>query len=63
MDEREAANRSIRDYLERARKRLADGRAELDRQRASVDDTREHLSGMSRWIAEQGGVRPMPSDE
>ena len=63
MDEREAANRSIRDYLERARKRLADGRAELDRQRASVDDTREHLSGMSRWIAEQGVVRPMPSDE
>ena len=63
MDEREAANRSIREYLDRVRSRLADGRAEIERQRASVDDTREHMSGMGRWIAEQGGVRPMPSDE
>ena len=53
MDEREAANRSIREYLDRVRARLAAGRAEIDRQRASVDDTREHLSGMGRWIAEQ----------
>ena len=63
MDEREAANRSARAYLERVRQRLSDGRAELDRQRAAVDETREHMSGMNRWIAEHGGVRPMPSDD
>jgi hypothetical protein len=63
MDEREAANRSIREHLERVRRRLADGQAEIARQRAAVDETREHMSGMGRWIAEEGGVRPMPSDE
>jgi hypothetical protein len=50
MDEREAANRSIADYLEHLRKRLADGRSELERQRALIDETHEHLAGMSRWI-------------
>ena len=63
MDEREVANRSIREHLERVRRRLADGQAEIDRQRAALDETREHMSGMGKWIAEQGGVRPMPSDE
>ena len=61
MDEREAANRSIREYLDRVRARLEDGRAEIDRQRAAVDDTRDHLSGMGRWIAEQGDFRPKSS--
>ena len=50
MDEREAANRSIADYLARLRERLADGRSELQRQRALIDETHEHLAGMSRWI-------------
>ena len=50
MDDREAANRSAAEHVERLRRRLADGKSEIDRQRASVDDTREHLSGMSRWI-------------
>lgn len=50
MDEREAANRSVADYLEHLRRRLADGRAELRRQRALIDETHEHLAGMSRWI-------------
>jgi hypothetical protein len=50
MDEREAANRSVADYLERLRQRLADGRSELQRQRALIDETHEHLAGMSRWI-------------
>ena len=50
MDEREAINRSAADYLARLRQRLADGRSELERQRASVDETHEHLAGMSRWI-------------
>jgi hypothetical protein len=50
MDEREAANRSAADYLARLRQRLADGRSELERQRALIDETHEHLAGMSRWI-------------
>ena len=50
MDEREAANRSVAEYLESLRRRLADGRSELQRQRAVIDETHEHLAGMSRWI-------------
>jgi hypothetical protein len=50
MDEREAANRSVAEYLARLRQRLADGRSELKRQRALIDETHEHLAGMSRWI-------------
>jgi hypothetical protein len=50
MDEREAANRSVADYLARLRRCLADGRSELQRQRALIDETHEHLAGMSRWI-------------
>jgi hypothetical protein len=50
MDEREAANRSVAEYLDSLRQRLADGRSELQRQRALIDETHEHLAGMSRWI-------------
>ncbi|HEV7641385.1 MAG TPA: hypothetical protein VGO39_11005 [Gaiellaceae bacterium] len=50
MDEREAANRSVADYLARLRQRLTDGKSEIERQRAVVDETHEHLAGMSRWI-------------
>ena len=50
MDEREAANRSVADYLARLRQRIEDGKSEIERQRASVDETHEHLAGMSRWI-------------
>jgi flagellar biosynthesis chaperone FliJ len=50
MDEREAVNRSMEDYLARLRQRVADGKSEIERQRASVDETHEHLAGMSRWI-------------
>jgi hypothetical protein len=50
MDEREAANRSAADYLARLRQRVADGKSEIERQKASVDATHEHLAGMSRWI-------------
>ena len=50
MDEREARNRSAAEYLAALRQRVADGRAELARQRALVDETHEHLAGMSRWI-------------
>jgi len=50
MDEREAANRAIAEYLTQLRQRIADGRSELQRQRALIDETHEHLAGMSRWI-------------
>ena len=50
MDEREAVNRSAADYLARLRQRIEDGKSEIERQRASVDETHEHLAGMSRWI-------------
>jgi len=54
MDEREATNRSIAEYLADLRQRLADGRSELQRQRALIDETHEHLAGMSRWIEQTG---------
>ncbi|MCW2964846.1 MAG: hypothetical protein JWO17_2098 [Actinomycetia bacterium] len=50
MDEREAANRAAADYLARLRQRLSEGKSEIERQKASVDETHEHLAGMSRWI-------------
>ena len=50
MDEREQVNRSIADYLERVRQRLNDGKSEIERQRAAVHETNEHLAGMRRWI-------------
>jgi hypothetical protein len=50
MDEREALNRAVADHLARLRQRLADGKSEIERLRASIDATHEHLAGMSRWI-------------
>jgi hypothetical protein len=50
MDEREAANRVVAEHVARLRKRLADGKGEIERLRASVDATNEHLTGMRRWI-------------
>ena len=50
MDEREAVNRSAADYLARLRERVAAGKSEIERQRASVEETHEHLTGMRRWI-------------
>jgi septal ring factor EnvC (AmiA/AmiB activator) len=52
MDEREQLNRSVADHLARLRTSLADGKAEIERLRASVDATHEHLTGMNRWIEE-----------
>lgn len=50
MDEREARNRSIADHVARLRERLVAGKDEIDRQKAAVDETNEHLTGMRRWI-------------
>lgn len=50
MDEREQRNRTIADHVARLRQRLAAGKHEIDRQRAEVDATNEHLTGMRRWI-------------
>jgi len=52
MDEREAVNRAVAEHLERLRRRLEDGRSEIERQRAEVDATHDHMAGMSRWIQE-----------
>jgi len=50
MDERERVNRAVAEHLARLRRRLEDGKNEIQRQRASVDETNEHMAGMSRWI-------------
>jgi hypothetical protein len=52
MDEREAVNRAVAEHLEQLRRRLAEGRSEIERQRAAIDATHEHMAGMSRWIEE-----------
>ena len=52
MDKREAVNRAVAEHLDQLRRRLADGRTEIARQRAEVDATHEHMAGMSRWIEE-----------
>jgi predicted nucleic acid-binding Zn-ribbon protein len=49
-DEREVAIRAAADHVAALRARLVAGRAEIERQRSSVSETREHLSGMARWI-------------
>lgn len=50
MDQREARLRAAEEHVERTRRLLAEGKSELERQRASVGETQEHLSGMQRWI-------------
>jgi ribosome-interacting GTPase 1 len=50
MDEREAVNRAVAEHLKELRQRLAEGRTEIDRQRAEVGATQEHMVEMGRWI-------------
>ena len=50
MDEREAAIRAAADHVSRVRQRLRDGQTEIRRQHASVNQIREHMAGISRWI-------------
>ena len=50
MDQREATNRAAADFLAGLRQRIVDGKSEIERQRAVVEETHEHLAGMSRWI-------------
>jgi chromosome segregation ATPase len=51
-DDREAVIRAAAEHVDRLRRRLADGRAELERQNESVEDTRQHIEDISRFIAE-----------
>ena len=51
-DRRVEANRAAREYLERTRARLADGRKRLKRLHESIDDTNRHLESISGWIEE-----------
>jgi hypothetical protein len=63
MDEREAANRSAREHLDRLSDRLAAGRDEIDRQHASIADTREHMAVIRRWLDESRGPGDTGADE
>lgn len=40
----------LAEHVTETRRRLEEGKAEIDRQRASVAETERHLSGVSRWI-------------
>jgi glutamine synthetase adenylyltransferase len=50
MDDREATNRAAAEHVAWLRARLVAGRSEIDRQRSSISETNDHLSGMARWI-------------
>jgi hypothetical protein len=49
MDNREEANRRAAEYVARLRKRIEDGKAEIDRQNRLIDETRDHIAEMRRW--------------
>ena len=51
-DDREAVIRAAAEHVDRLRMRIADGRAELERQNESVEETRRHIADISRFIAE-----------
>ena len=53
MDDREAQLRAAADHVARLRKSLEDGKAEIERQQASISDTREHLAGTQRFLEER----------
>ena len=55
MDEREAANHAVAEHVARLRKKIEDGKAEIDRQQAGISDTRAHISDIERWLEEQRG--------
>jgi hypothetical protein len=64
-DRPEEAIRRAAEHVEATRRRLREGADEVARQRGSVADTAEHLSGMSRWIEQTRrelarGSRPDP---
>jgi hypothetical protein len=48
----EAAIRAAAEHVDLLRRRLADGRTELERQNESVEETRRHIEDISRFIAE-----------
>lgn len=52
MDNREDANRRAADHVARLRRAIEEGKAEIDRQNRSIDETRGHIDEMRRW---QGG--------
>ena len=55
MDERESTNRELARYVAQLRRDLADGKLEIERQQASVDETRAYLRREGDWLSEQGG--------
>ena len=57
MDEREEANRKLAEYVQRLRRRLADGKSEIDRQRSEAEETRRHIEEMARWLERSDELR------
>ena len=53
MDDREHQLRAAADHVARLRKTLEEGKAEIERQQASISDTREHLAGTQRFLEER----------
>jgi predicted nucleic acid-binding Zn-ribbon protein len=51
-DEQEQRLRAAAEYVERTRRRLADGQATIERLQESVEETNEHLASISGWIDE-----------
>jgi hypothetical protein len=47
----DAVNRAVAEHVRDLRARLAAGRDEIARQRRVLDETREHIDEMSRWVA------------
>ncbi|HVU78119.1 MAG TPA: hypothetical protein VHC67_11080 [Gaiellaceae bacterium] len=49
MDDREEVNRRAAEFVASLRKRLEDGKAEIDRQNRAIHETRDHIAEMRRW--------------
>jgi predicted RNase H-like nuclease (RuvC/YqgF family) len=49
-DEMQGWMRSAAEHIAQTRRRLKDGREEIDRLQSSVQDMNEHLASMAEWI-------------
>ncbi len=58
MDDREATNQAAQEHIERLRRRLADGRAEIARQHGVLTENREHIEGMWAWLEQSHAQEP-----
>ena len=49
----DAVNRAVAEHVAELREELERGRVEIERQQASISDTREHMAGMQRFLEER----------